>query len=81
MQIMYEARVASLQRLVAFYVMFHEMGKRVQVVCSWDRNFLASYGLIPARLNSLIKLQLSSALNCHSRVGLLATCDIRHLQV
>ena len=38
---LFETRVGSLQRLVAFYVMFHEMGKRVQEF--WR---LASFGLL-----------------------------------
>ena len=38
---LFESRIGSLQRLVAFYVMFHEMGKRVQ-----DFWRLASFGLL-----------------------------------
>ena len=30
---LYESRIASLQRAVAFFVMFHQMGKDVQVAC------------------------------------------------
>ena len=29
---LYESRIASLQRAVAFFVMFHQMGKDVQVI-------------------------------------------------
>ena len=44
---LYESRIASLQRAVAFFVMFHQMGKDVQVesvldyavVCISARNF------------------------------------------
>ena len=54
MQIMYEARVASLQRLVSFFVMFHEMGKRVQVVQLGSRP-LGVLGPLPRPSNSLIK--------------------------
>jgi hypothetical protein len=28
---LYEARIASLQRIVAFFVLFHQMGENVQV--------------------------------------------------
>ena len=54
MQTLYETRFASMQRLVAFFVLFHEMGKRVQDF--WPRVSLGLLRYDMSRSHSMMRI-------------------------
>ncbi|XP_075265540.1 uncharacterized protein LOC142357936 [Convolutriloba macropyga] len=56
---LYESRVASLQRLVAFFVMFHEMGKRVQDF--WPRVSFGMLGYGMDRTHSVMRVATTAS--------------------
>ena len=58
-QIMYEARLASLQRLVAFFVMFHEMGKQVQDF--WPAATFGIFGYDMTRSQSIMRIATTAS--------------------
>ena len=58
-QTMYEARIASLQRLVAFFVMFYEMGKRVQDF--WPAASFGIFGYDMSRSQSIMRIATTAS--------------------
>ncbi|KAK3270697.1 hypothetical protein CYMTET_20918 [Cymbomonas tetramitiformis] len=58
-QHIYESRIASLQRCVAFMVMFHEMGSQVQNF--WPRVSLGFLGYNMARTQSCMRIATTSS--------------------
>eukprot|EP00854_Cymbomonas_tetramitiformis_P009250 gene9250-10957_t len=58
-QHLYESRMASLQRLVAFMVMFHEMGQRVQDF--WPRVSFGMLGYKMDRTHSIMRIATTAS--------------------
>ena len=56
---LYESRIASLERFVAFCVMFHEMGRRVQ--CFWAKLSFGFLAYAMHRSQSMLRIATTAS--------------------